>query len=77
MSRRHVEFDVDSVTTASGHQELRIEVKDLGSTNGILIDGHKVSRAGVRDGSVVRVGNTSMTIRMGEDVDDGLGDLGV
>jgi hypothetical protein len=74
VSRRHVEFAVDSVTTASGARDLRIEARDLGSTNGILIDGHKVTKAGVRDGSVVRVGNTTMTVRMGEDVDDGLGE---
>jgi pSer/pThr/pTyr-binding forkhead associated (FHA) protein len=74
VSRRHVEFAVESVTSAGGVRDLRIEARDLGSTNGILIDGHKVTKAGVRDGSQVRVGNTTMTVRMGEDVDDGLGE---
>ena len=74
VSRRHVEFEVTSVTSSGGTQDLRIEAKDMGSTNGILIDGHKVSRAGVRDGSQVRIGNTTMTVRLGEDVDDGLGE---
>ncbi len=69
VSRRHIEFLV-----FNREGELDIEVGDLGSTNGILIDGHKVTRAGVRDGSQVRVGNTTMTVRMGEDVDDGLGE---
>ena len=53
---------------------LKIEVRDLGSTNGMLIDGHKVTKAGLRDGSQVRIGNTTMTVRILEegDEDDGL-----
>ena len=33
----------------------------------MLIDGHKVTKAGVRDGSQVRIGNTTMTVRVVED----------
>ncbi|WP_372734417.1 FhaA domain-containing protein [Nocardioides sp.] len=73
VSRRHVEFQVTSHTNAAGTGELRITARDLGSTNGILIDNHKVSSAGVRDGSEVKIGNTTMIVRVGEDVDDGLG----
>ena len=75
VSRRHVEFVVSSHRTAAGVQDISVEVHDLGSTNGMLIDGHKVTRAGVRDGSRVRIGSTSMLVRMGEDVDDGLDGL--
>ena len=40
----------------------------------MLIDGHKVTKAGVRDGSQVRIGNTTMTVRILEEGDDdGLG----
>ncbi len=70
VSRRHIEFDVR--TTVRGNKDdLQIEVRDLGSTNGMLIDGHKVTRAGVRDGSQVRVGNTTMTVRILEEGDEG------
>ncbi len=66
VSRRHIEFDV-SMSPTGGKDALRIEVRDLGSTNGMLIDGHKVTKAGVRDGSQVRIGNTTMTVRVVED----------
>ena len=79
VSRRHIEFDVRvSTGTVNGggqSEELKIEVRDLGSTNGMLIDGHKVTKAGVRDGSQVRIGNTTMTVRIlaDDDEDDGIG----
>jgi hypothetical protein len=69
ISRRHVEFEV-SLSPTGGKKDVRIEVRDLGSTNGMLIDGHKVSKAGVRDGSQVRIGNTTMTVRVVEDEGD-------
>lgn len=73
VSRRHIEFDVRA--EGRDHQELKIEVRDLGSTNGMLIDGHKVTRAGLHDGSQVRIGNTTMTVRfLDDDEDDHLHD---
>ena len=69
VSRRHIEFDVRS-GVQQGRDDLQIEVRDLGSTNGMLIDGHKVTKAGVRDGSQVRIGNTTMTVRILEEGDD-------
>ncbi|MFC4785847.1 FhaA domain-containing protein [Nocardioides sp. MAHUQ-72] len=63
VSRRHVEFTV----APAGD---RIEVRDLGSTNGMLVDGHRVTHTGVRDGTQVKIGNTTMTVRVvEEDVD--------
>ena len=62
VSRRHVEFTVSGSTTG-----LAIEVHDLGSTNGMLVDGHRISRTGLRDGSEVRIGNTTMTVRVIEE----------
>lgn len=65
VSRRHIEFAV--VAGASGRREdLRIDVRDLGSTNGMLVDDQKVTRAAVRDGSTIRVGNTTLTVRVEE-----------
>ena len=67
VSRRHIEFVV--APGASGATD-SIEVHDLGSTNGMLVDGHRITRAAVRDGSQVRIGNTTMTVRViEEDVD--------
>jgi hypothetical protein len=58
VSRRHVEFVV------AGED---LEVVDLGSTNGMLVDGTKVGRAGLRDGTQVKIGHTTMTVRVSEE----------
>ena len=63
VSRRHVEF-----TVVGGADGPVIEVHDLGSTNGMLVDGHRISRTGLHDGSQVRIGNTTMTVRVVADV---------
>jgi pSer/pThr/pTyr-binding forkhead associated (FHA) protein len=44
-------------------------VQDLGSTNGVLVDGHRVATAPLHDGSEVRVGRTVLTVRVEEDAD--------
>ena len=65
VSRRHVEFVV------TGHDDdLMVEAKDLGSTTGMLVDDRKVPRATLRDGSRVKVGNTTMTMRVVKDEGD-------
>lgn len=64
VSRRHVEFSVSAGHDGSG---LAIEVHDLGSTNGMLVDGHRITHTGLRDGSQVKVGNTTMTVRVLEE----------
>ena len=55
VSRRHVELAV----TIDG-----VEAVDLGSTNGILVDGTKVSRTRLHDGSMIKIGHTEMTVRI-------------
>ncbi|MFC6286989.1 FhaA domain-containing protein [Nocardioides sp. GCM10027113] len=68
VSRRHVEFEV-SMSGSQG-QDLRISVRDLGSTNGMLVDGHRITHTALRDGSTVKIGNTEMTVSViQEDVD--------
>ncbi|WP_107772984.1 FhaA domain-containing protein [Nocardioides sediminis] len=57
VSRRHVEFMVHGDD---------LEVVDLGSTNGMLVNGSKVGRAGLRDGTEVKIGHTTMTVRVTE-----------
>jgi hypothetical protein len=55
VSRRHLELEV----SLDG-----VEAVDLGSTNGILVDGAKVPRARLRDGSTIKIGHTEMTVRI-------------
>jgi hypothetical protein len=66
VSRRHVEF---VVTPRSGGTD-RIEVRDLGSTNGMLVDGHRITQTAVHDGTQVKIGNTTMTVRVVEEDTD-------
>lgn len=70
VSRRHAEFLVTAQslsTAAPGEGPLQIEVHDMGSTNGISVDGQKVSRAALHDGSRVQVGHTSLVVRLLEE----------
>ncbi len=62
VSRKHVEFLVLSVGGDGVDPEL--EVHDMGSTNGMLVNGRKMPRAVLHDGSTVKIGNTTMTVRI-------------
>jgi hypothetical protein len=53
VSRRHAEIRSGATTT----------IVDLGSTNGIVVDGRRVRQAPLDDGSVVVIGNTTMVFR--------------
>jgi hypothetical protein len=53
VSRRHAEFRVDGD---------RIGVRDLGSTNGLVVDGEHSTQAMLHDGSTVRIGNSTLTV---------------
>ncbi len=53
ISRQHARFRLDGD---------RLSVEDLGSTNGILIDGNAAQAATLYDGSQVRLGNTTLTV---------------
>lgn len=55
VSRRHVEFRLEGQ---------RLTVHDLGSTNGMLVDGNKATSATLYDASTVRIGNTTMTVSL-------------
>jgi hypothetical protein len=69
VSRRHIEF---LVFDRSGG--IDIEVGDLGSTNGMLVDGHRIQRTAVHDGSRVKIGGTTITVRVTEGPADGSGE---
>jgi hypothetical protein len=57
ISRRHAQIRV----TAAGPQ-LKIDVVDLGSTNGILVNGQRVQQAVLQEGSRIEVGSTRMLV---------------
>jgi hypothetical protein len=64
VSRRHVEFSVHG-TGVEG--EVEVTVRDLGSTNGMLVDGHRITHTRLRNGSEVKIGNTTLTVRVVEE----------
>lgn len=57
VSRRHVEFRVHP-----GEGAPTVSVLDLGSTNGMMVNGHPVDQALLDDGGTVKIGNTTMTV---------------
>lgn len=66
VSRRHAEFRVQR-----GVHGPDVSVVDLGSTNGLIVNGMRVQQAQLEDGGVVKVGNTSMTVRFVRSREDG------
>jgi hypothetical protein len=72
VSRQHAEFAVveTSPGPAGGPGQLRINVRDLGSTNGVIVDGHRVTSVPVRGGTTVTIGKTEIHVVVTEeDVD--------
>ncbi|RYP82563.1 DUF2662 domain-containing protein [Nocardioides guangzhouensis] len=61
ISRRHVEFRLQLGRPQDGGV-LTLSVHDLGSTNGMIVDGTRVREAPLNAGSTIRIGNTSMTV---------------
>lgn len=63
VSRRHAEIRL----MPEGPEGVRVVVVDLGSTNGTLVDGRRTAEAELTDGSTVRIGNTTMTLRLADE----------
>ncbi|MBO0812437.1 MAG: DUF3662 domain-containing protein [Microlunatus sp.] len=57
ISRRHAQIRV-----AARGSSLDIEIVDLGSTNGVLVDGRRVQRAPIGEGTRIEIGNTRMLV---------------
>ena len=57
ISRKHARI----VVLGEG-EEQQIAIEDLGSTNGIVIDGQRVRQADLRPGSRIEIGSTRMSI---------------
>ncbi|MGD9961995.1 FhaA domain-containing protein [Nocardioides sp.] len=66
VSRRHIQFLV-----SGGREGLKLGVRDLDSTNGMLVDASKVLESPLYDGSTVKIGNTTMTVRIVDDEKSG------
>jgi hypothetical protein len=61
---------IDDPGISRNHAELRrsggdVTIVDLGSTNGIVVNGHRVDQERLRDGAEVRLGSTSLTFHEG------------
>lgn len=54
ISRKHAEIQV--------HADGRMRVVDLGSTNGIVVNGNRVREADVEDGTRIEIGSTRMLV---------------
>ena len=61
ISRRHVEFRIQQGGLADGGI-LTLTAHDLGSTNGMIVNGTKTREASLYDGSTIRIGNTTLTV---------------
>ena len=65
VSRRHAELRVDD----AGYTP-RVSIHDLGSTNGLSVNGRRTEAEDLTDGAEVRIGNTTLRLRL-HDPDDG------
>ena len=63
VSRRHAEIRL----MPEGPGGVRVVLVDLGSTNGTLVNGRRAAEAELVDGSTVRIGNTTMTLRLADE----------
>jgi len=55
ISRRHAEIRVEGVGPSA-----RVQILDLGSTNGIIVNGRKVQQAALQEGSRIEIGSTRL-----------------
>ena len=57
ISRRHAEIRVKGSGAV-----LEVDIVDLGSTNGIIVNGHRVRQAALQAGSRIEIGSTRMLV---------------
>jgi hypothetical protein len=65
ISRKHAQLAV-----SLGDRGTEVTVHDLGSTNGVILNGQRVSDGRVGDGSHIQLGNTAIVVRITESPDD-------
>ncbi|HPU13960.1 MAG TPA: DUF3662 and FHA domain-containing protein [Aeromicrobium sp.] len=66
------DLKIDDPGISRNHAEIvflggGVEVRDLGSTNGVIVDGRNVKSATLQDGSQVRLGNTTITVHLSQE----------
>ena len=59
ISRRHAQIKIHDTPDGSS-----VTVTDLGSTNGVIVNGHRVQTGKVGDGAEIRLGNTTVVLRV-------------
>ena len=64
ISRKHAQLSV-----TIGDHGTEVTVHDLGSTNGVILNGQRVADGHVRDGSHIQLGNTVIVVRITENGD--------
>ena len=57
ISRLHARISVH------GARDPQVTIEDMGSTNGIVVDGRRVQSASLREGSRIELGSTRMLVR--------------
>ena len=57
ISRHHARISVH------GARDPQVTIEDMGSTNGIVVDGRRVQSASLREGSRIELGSTRMLVR--------------
>jgi hypothetical protein len=62
ISRKHIEIRVEEAQDLNGAPH--ITVHDLGSTNGVSVNGRRVEKATLADGATIRIGNTTMSLHL-------------
>lgn len=46
----------------TAHSAARLEVQDLGSTNGTYVNGHRITRADLKEGDRLRIGRAELSV---------------
>ncbi|GMV40879.1 MAG: hypothetical protein AMXMBFR64_25950 [Myxococcales bacterium] len=68
LSRSHLRLDDDNISRMHAVVEVtrtgEVDVADLGSTNGTLLNGEKISRARLRDGDEISLGGTRLVVQI-------------
>ena len=64
ISRQHAKIAISIGDSAGPNGGTIVAIRDLGSTNGVILDGQRVETARVHDGSEIKLGNTSIIIRI-------------
>src|SRR5690606_11643905 len=67
-----VDLKIDDPGISRSHAEIvfrgaGVEIHDLGSTNGVILDGRRVDSAPLKNGSTIRLGNTTIAVQLSEE----------